>query len=90
MVLGALGERSPFEAPRLLGVDRSKSIDAADWPFGAVELVPTIVVSAGGSEIGRIVETPASGSIEEDLVRILAPVEGWDVPPPAPTPTPAP
>jgi hypothetical protein len=85
-VLAALGEQSPFEVPRLLGVDRSKSIDAVDWPFGAVELVPTIVVSTGGAEIGRIAETPASGSIEEDLVRILAPVEGWTVPPSA-TPT---
>ena len=88
-VLAALGKRSPFSAPRLLGVDRSKSIDAADWPYGVVELVPTIVVSTGGSEIGRITETPASGRIEEDLVRILAPVEGWEVPPPAAsTPTP--
>jgi cyclophilin family peptidyl-prolyl cis-trans isomerase len=85
-VLAALGEQSPFEVSRLLGVDRSKSIDAVDWPFGAVELVPTIVVSTGGAEIGRIAETPASGSIEEDLVRILAPVEGWTVPPSA-TPT---
>jgi len=39
--------------------------------------VPTIVVTAGGGEIGRIVETPASGKIEKDLARILAPVEGW-------------
>jgi cyclophilin family peptidyl-prolyl cis-trans isomerase/HEAT repeat protein len=79
-VLVALGERSPFEQPRLVGVDRSKSIDATLFPFGTVELVPTIVVTAGGSEIGRIVETPKSGSIEEDLVRILAPVEGWELP----------
>jgi hypothetical protein len=79
-VLAALGERSPFDAPRLVGLDRSKSIDAKLYPFGAVELVPTIVVTAGGAEIGRIVETPKSGSIEEDLVRILAPVEGWEIP----------
>jgi cyclophilin family peptidyl-prolyl cis-trans isomerase len=88
-VLAALGEASPFAAPRLIAVDRSKTIDAADWPYGVVELVPTIVVSTGGAEIGRITETPASGRIEEDLARILAAVEGWDVPPPAtPTPTP--
>jgi cyclophilin family peptidyl-prolyl cis-trans isomerase/HEAT repeat protein len=78
-VLSALGERSPFEAPRLLGVDRGKTIDPKVYPFGPVELVPTIVVTAGGSEVGRIVEAPKSGTIEEDLVRILAPIEGWDV-----------
>jgi cyclophilin family peptidyl-prolyl cis-trans isomerase/HEAT repeat protein len=87
-VLAALGDASPFAAPRLIAVDRSKTIDAADWPYGVVELVPTIVVSTGGAEIGRISETPASGRIEEDLARILAAVEGWDLPPPAtPTPT---
>jgi cyclophilin family peptidyl-prolyl cis-trans isomerase/HEAT repeat protein len=79
-VLLALGERSPFETPRLVGVDRSKSIDAKLYPYGVVELVPTVVVTVGGSEVGRIVETPKSGSIEEDLVRILAPVEGWELP----------
>ncbi len=42
--------------------------------------MPTIVVTAGGAEVGRIVETPKSGRIEEDLVRILAPIEGWEVP----------
>jgi hypothetical protein len=88
-VLAALGQQSPFEAPRLIAIDRSKTIDARDWPFGVVELVPTIAVSTGGREIGRIAEAPASGRIEEDLVRILAPVEGWAVLPPAgPTPTP--
>ncbi|HVN32568.1 MAG TPA: HEAT repeat domain-containing protein [Thermoanaerobaculaceae bacterium] len=79
-VLRALGQHSPFEEPRYVGTDRSKSIDARLYPFGVLELVPTIVVTVGGSEVGRIVETPKSGSIEEDLVRILAPVEGWELP----------
>ncbi len=79
-VLAALGEGSPFDAPRLVGVDRSKAAEKTLYPFGPVELVPTIVVTAGGAEIGRIVETPKSGRIEEDLVRILAQVEGWEVP----------
>jgi len=78
-ILQTLGSRSPFAAPRLVGVDRSKWVDHELYPFGSLELVPTIVVTAGGSEIGRIVETPASGRIEEDLARILAPVEGWEV-----------
>jgi cyclophilin family peptidyl-prolyl cis-trans isomerase len=79
-VLSALGERSPFDPARLVGVDRSKAIDAKLYPYGVVELVPTVVVTVGGSEVGRIVEEPKSGSIEEDLVRILAPVEGWELP----------
>ncbi|MEW6337604.1 MAG: HEAT repeat domain-containing protein [Acidobacteriota bacterium] len=82
-VLAALGDASPFAAPLLLGADRSKEVDAALYPFGPVERVPTIVVGAGGAEVGRIVEAPASGSIEEDLARMLAPLEGWEVPPPA-------
>jgi cyclophilin family peptidyl-prolyl cis-trans isomerase len=79
-ILLALGQRSPFEPPRLFGLDRSKTIDSKLYPYGAVELVPTIVVTTGGSEVGRIVETPKSGSVEEDLVRILAPIEGWVLP----------
>jgi len=76
-ILAALGDRSPFVELRLVGVDRSKWIDRTLYRFGQVEAVPTIVVTAGGGEIGRIVETPASGKIEKDLARILAPVEGW-------------
>jgi cyclophilin family peptidyl-prolyl cis-trans isomerase len=78
-VLEALGARAPFAPPRLIGVDRSKEIDPASWPYGALRAVPTITVTAGGSPVGQIVETPASGSIEEDLVRILAPLEGWQL-----------
>jgi cyclophilin family peptidyl-prolyl cis-trans isomerase len=87
-VLAALGSTSPFDPLRLIGIDRSKVPDPALYKFGPVELSPTIVVTAGDSEVGRIVETPKSGSIEEDLVRILAPVEGWDLPEPSPAPTP--
>lgn len=73
-LLAELGERSPFTSLRLFGVDRSKELA---WPHGPVELVPTIVVTFEGSEVGRIVETPSSGSLERDLLRILAPLEGW-------------
>jgi hypothetical protein len=83
-ILAALGTDSPFEAPRLTAIDRSKAIDFAAWPFGTIELVPTIVVAAGGIELGRIAESPSSGSLEEDLARILAPIEGWQLPGPAP------
>jgi cyclophilin family peptidyl-prolyl cis-trans isomerase/HEAT repeat protein len=79
-ILRALGERSPFETPRLIGIDRSKTIEFERYPYGSVERVPTMVVTSGGQEIGRIVETPASGCLEEDLVRMLAPIEGWELP----------
>jgi cyclophilin family peptidyl-prolyl cis-trans isomerase/HEAT repeat protein len=84
-IVAALGGRSPFAPPILVGVDRSKATRPSEWAYGKIELVPTIVVTAGGAEIGRIVESPSSGSIEEDLVRILAPVEGWNMPAPRPT-----
>jgi len=80
-ILELLGPANPFPELVLLGVDRGKKVvPAARFPYGPVERVPTIVVTFGGSEVGRFVETPLSGSLEEDLVRILAPLEGWDVP----------
>jgi thiol-disulfide isomerase/thioredoxin len=33
--------------------------------------VPTVIVERNGREVGRIVETPAAGTIEEDLAAIL-------------------
>lgn len=82
-VLADLGEASPFTSLRLTGVDRSKELP---WAHGAVELVPTIVVTFEGTEVGRVVETPASGVLERDLVRLLAPLEGWPDPDPVPVP----
>jgi cyclophilin family peptidyl-prolyl cis-trans isomerase/HEAT repeat protein len=76
-ILAALGARSPFKEMRLIGIDRSKQAPAS-WRFGAVEKVPTIAVSFGGAAIGSIVETPASGTLEQDLVNILGSLEGWE------------
>jgi hypothetical protein len=36
-----------------------------------IERLPTFVVMRGNTEIGRITETPSSGSIEKDLLAIL-------------------
>jgi hypothetical protein len=36
-----------------------------------VRAIPTFVVFAGGQEIGRIIESPNHGSIEEDLWEIV-------------------
>jgi hypothetical protein len=38
--------------------------------------VPTIIVERDGAELGRIVESPASKSVEEDLAAILSGVPG--------------
>jgi cyclophilin family peptidyl-prolyl cis-trans isomerase len=76
-VLATLGKQSPFAGLRLIGVDRSKQTPAS-WRFGAVEAVPTIVVTYGGARVGSIVETPSSGKLEQDLVNILASLEGWE------------
>lgn len=76
-----LGQQSPFSQITLLGVDRGKKVvPQALFPFGPVERVPTMVVTFGGAEVGRVVETPLSPTLEEDLVRILAPLEGWELP----------
>nr|BAL56790.1 peptidyl-prolyl cis-trans isomerase, cyclophilin-type domain protein [uncultured prokaryote] len=76
-----LGQQSPFSQITLLGVDRGKKVVPHTlFPFGLVERVPTIVVTFGGAEVGRVVETPLAPTLEEDLVRILAPLEGWELP----------
>lgn len=56
----------------LIGLDRTlRDAEglAAQW---GVKAVPTFVFLRGGSELGRIVERPAS-TLEGDIARILAP-----------------
>jgi len=66
----------------LVGVDRTKWVGGQEdlsRVIGAreVERVPTIVVvDDSGEELGRIVER-AEGPIEQLMVEILAPSEGW-------------
>lgn len=36
-----------------------------------IRFVPTIIFYRGGNEIGRIVESPVSGSLEEDILMIV-------------------
>lgn len=76
-VLDALGERSPFSEVAWQGVDRTKEVVGESWPFDPVHVIPTVVVSFGGVEIGRISESPVHGSVERDLASMLSHLEGW-------------
>lgn len=51
---------------RFYGLDRTKKKPARLARRGAIERVPTFVLSAGGQEVGRIVESPRS-TLEHDL-----------------------
>ncbi len=51
---------------RYYGLDRTKTKPVRLARRGAIERVPTLVLSAGGQEIGRIVETPRF-TLEHDL-----------------------
>ena len=55
---------------RFYGVDRAKKEPKRLVQRARLERVPTLVVSAGGREIGRIVETPKS-TLEHDLALLL-------------------
>lgn len=54
----------------LIGVNREKKGLSSEAEGLEIELVPTIIFYKNGSEIGRIVETPAE-SLEKDLLKIV-------------------
>ncbi len=54
----------------LIGVNREKQGLSNETKGLEIEFVPTIIFYKDGSEIGRIVETPAE-SLEKDLLKIL-------------------
>ena len=57
---------------KLVGIDNQfREPVSAVQPL-RITNVPTVIVERGGHEIGRIVETPAAKTIEEDLASILA------------------
>lgn len=62
---------NPKVRVKLVGVDNQfhQPIDVVQ-PRRLVN-VPTVIVERGGREIGRIIETPATASAEEDLAAIL-------------------
>ena len=54
----------------LIGVNREKQGLSNEAEGLEIELVPTIIFYKDGSEIGRIVETPAE-SLEKDILQIM-------------------
>jgi len=59
----------PFQI-RYIAVDRQKKEPAADVTGSGIHFVPTLIVSRGGHEVGRIVEQPPHG-VEADLLALL-------------------
>jgi thiol-disulfide isomerase/thioredoxin len=57
---------------KLIGIDNQFHEPVAVVQPRRITNVPTVIVERGGREIGRIVETPASKTMEEDLASILA------------------
>jgi thiol-disulfide isomerase/thioredoxin len=56
---------------KLVGIDNQFHEPVATVQPKRITNVPTVIVERGGREIGRIVETPAAPTIEEDLASIL-------------------
>jgi hypothetical protein len=56
---------------KLVGIDNQFHEPVATVQPRRITNVPTVIVERGGREIGRIVETPAASTMEEDLASIL-------------------
>ncbi len=67
--LDEVGVLNPAEI-RYIGVDREMAEPVAYVTGQDLKLVPTFVVSRGGEEVGRIVESSPNG-IERDLLALL-------------------
>jgi thiol-disulfide isomerase/thioredoxin len=67
--LDATGGGAPFQI-RYVGVDHDKKEPAALLQEHGVHYLPTFIVSRGGHEVGRIVETSPHG-VEQDLLALL-------------------
>jgi len=56
---------------KLVGIDNQFREPVTTVQPRRITNVPTVIVERGGREIGRIVETPAASTMEEDLASIL-------------------
>ena len=87
VVLGTWCDDSHREVPRLMkilesinfpeqkltiiAVNRKKEAPGGEEGIYNIQRVPTIIVQKYGKEIGRIIEYPASGYLERDLLEIV-------------------
>ena len=55
----------------LVGVDRKKDEPEGRGKAADVKRVPTIVVRRNGEEIGRVIETPSTATLDRDVAMIL-------------------
>lgn len=63
--------KHPEQKLKLIAVNRKRETpDGEDVPYN-IKRVPTIIVKRFGKELGRIIEIPQSGSIEQDLLDII-------------------
>jgi hypothetical protein len=67
--LDLAGGEVPFHI-RYIGVDREKKEPAGEAAAADIRFVPTLIVSRGGEELGRIVEKAPNG-VERDLLALL-------------------
>jgi hypothetical protein len=56
---------------QVICVDGYKSAGDIDLDHHRIEFVPTFIITRGGREIGRIIETPVT-SLEEDFLSIIS------------------
>lgn len=71
-LLKALHEaNNPKLKIKLIGIDNQFSQPTDVIQPRKLINVPTVIIERGGREIGRIIETPATASVEEDLAAIL-------------------
>src|SRR5262249_17842904 len=57
---------------KLIGIDNQFHEPVTTVQPRRITNVPTVIVERGGREIGRIVETPAAGTMEEGLAAVLS------------------
>lgn len=73
-----MASKYPVEKIELLGVDREKHALNIEHLLLKVEHVPTIIISKGPREIGRIVETIHKENIETELLYLIEKdIENW-------------
>jgi len=63
--------KHPYNRMNLYGVNRQKKSFYGEEMGKNITHVPTIIFYAKGKEVGRIVESPVSGYLEEDIAMII-------------------